>query len=147
MTPPLLPREEAIVRMQAYQDALEQALARGGPQYDAVFDKPPGRIIAHEIDANKVIERVNRFELELLGYREDQMVGRPVWEFIVMQEVAQRAMDKKLSGTVELKPFVRTFVRADSSPLPMVLLDRLRRDARGTIIGIRTVGMETPGGL
>ena len=147
MTPPLLPREEAIVRMQAYQDALEQALARGRPQYDAVFDKPPGRIIAHEIDANKVIERVNRFELELLGYREDQMVGRPVWEFIVMQEVAQRAMDKKLSGTVELKPFVRTFVRADSSPLPMVLLDRLRRDARGTIIGIRTVGMETPGGL
>jgi hypothetical protein len=71
------------------------------------------------------------------------MVGRPVWEFIVMQEVAQRAMDRKLSGTVELKPFVRTFLRADGSPVPMVLLDRHRKDVQGSIVGIRTVGMET----
>jgi PAS domain S-box-containing protein len=145
MASPMVPREEAIARMQAYQDALEQALGRSRNHYDALFDKPPGRILAHEIDMDKVVLRVSRFELELLGYREDQMVGRPVWEFTVMQEVAQRAMDKKLSGSVELKPFVRTFVRADGSPLPMILLDRHRKDAQGSIVGIRTVGMETPG--
>ena len=145
MSSAIVPREEAIARMQAYQDALEQALGRGESQYLALFDKPPGRIMAHEIDKDKVLLRVNRFELELLGYREDQMVGRPVWEFIVMQEVAQRAMDKKLSGTVELKPFVRTFLRADRSPLPMILLDHHRKDVRGSIVGIRTVGMETSG--
>ena len=145
MSSAIVPREEAIARMQAYQDALEQALGRGESPYRALFDKPPGRIMAHEIDRDKVILRVNPFELELLGYREEQMVGRPVWEFIVMQEVAQRAMDKKLSGTVELKPFVRTFLRADGSPVPMVLLDRHRKDVRGSIVGIRTVGMETSG--
>ena len=147
MAPPTLSREEAIARMQAYQDALAQAFKRGRAHYDELFANPPGRIAAHEIDASKVITRVNRVELELLGYREDQMVGKPVFDFIVMQEVAKRAVEKKLTDTGEVKPFVRSYVRADGSAIPMLIVDRHRKDATGRILGMRTVMMETPGGL
>jgi two-component system, NtrC family, sensor kinase len=140
-----LPREEAIARLQAYQDSLAQAFARGPAQYDALFDKPPGPIAAHEIDGNKLITRVNPFELQLLGYQREQMLGRPVFEFIVMQEVGKRAIDKKLAETGEIKPFVRSYVRADGSAITMVLVDRQRRDAAGRVLGMRTVMMETAG--
>lgn len=145
MPAPMLPREQAIAQMQAYQDALAEAFTKGPARYDELFDNPPGRIAAHEIDANKLITRVNRFELELLGYREEQMVGRPVFEFIVMQEVSKRAVEKKLTEAGEIKPFVRSYVRADGSAAPMLIVDRQRRDAGGRIIGMRTVMMETPG--
>lgn len=147
MAAPTLTREEAIARMQAYQDALAQAFARGRAHYDELFAKPPGRMAAHEIDANKVITRVNRVELELLGYREDQMVGKPVFDFIVMREGAKRAVEKKLTDAGEVKPFVRSYVRADGSAIPMLIVDRHRKDATGRILGMRTVMMETPGGL
>jgi PAS domain S-box-containing protein len=140
-----LPREEAIARMQAYQESLAQAFGRGAALYDALFDKPPGPIAAHEIDGSKVITRVNPFELELLGYRREQMLGRPVFEFIVMQEVGKRAIDKKLTETGEIKPFVRSYVRADGSAVPMLIVDRQRRDGAGRVLGMRTVMMETAG--
>jgi PAS domain S-box-containing protein len=87
---------------------------------------------------------VNPEELRLLGYRENQMVGRPGWEFVVMQGVSQRSIEKKLSGEKELKPFVRTFHRADGSGVALLVLDRLIRDATGKARGIRTALMLAP---
>jgi PAS domain S-box-containing protein len=142
-----LPRDEAIARMQAYQDALARAFSRDAAHYDALFDRPPGRIAAHEIDRDKRITRVNAVELELLGYRREQMVGRPVFEFIVMQDVGRRAIDKKLTESGEIRPFVRSYVRADGSPVTMLIVDRQRRDAAGQVIGMRTVMMETAASL
>jgi PAS domain S-box-containing protein len=142
-----LPREEAIARMRAYQEALAQAFARGPGFYDALFDRPPGRIAAHEIDANKVITRVNPFELELLGYRREQMVGRPVFEFSVMQDVSKRAIDRKLTEGGEIKPFVRSYLRADGTAIPMLIVDRQRTEASGRVLGMRTVMMETAAGI
>jgi two-component system, sensor histidine kinase and response regulator len=129
--------------MQAYQDALARASAAGPAAYDALFDRPPARIAAHEIDVQKRITRVNAVELEMLGYRAEQMLGRPVLDFVVMQEVARRAVDKKLTEAGEIKPFVRSYVRADGSAIPMLIVDRQRLDASGRIIGMRTVMMET----
>lgn len=83
-------------------------------------------------------------ELHLLGYRENQMVGRPGWEFVVMQGVSQRSIEKKLSGEKELKPFVRTFQKADGTGVALLVLDRLIRDAQGKARGIRTALMLAP---
>ena len=131
--------------MQAFQDALARAFASGAAAYDALFDRPPARIAAHEIDTRKLITRVNAVELEMLGYRAAQMVGRPVLDFVVMQEVAKRAVEKKLSEAGEIKPFIRSYIRADGSALPMLIVDRQRRDPTGRIIGMRTVMMDATG--
>jgi PAS domain S-box-containing protein len=128
--------------MEAYQDALARAFADGPAAYDALFERPPARIAAHEIDTAKRLTRVNAVELEMLGYRAEQMLGHAVVEFVVMQDVAKRAVDKKLTVAGEIKPFVRSYVRADGSAITMLIVDRRRLDPTGRVLGMRTVMME-----
>lgn len=135
----MLTREQALTTLTTYQDRLEEACGQGPEAYREAFSQPPGGVAAHEIDREMKITRVNPAELGRLGYREDEMLGQPAWQFIVMEGVSQRAIDKKLSGAVELKPFVRAFKRADGSAVTMLVLDRLIRDALGQVVGIRTV--------
>ena len=125
--------------LEAYQRRLEESGARGVSAYDQTFDNPPAGIGAHEIDANKIYRRVNQGELNILGYTRERMIGRPVLEFIVMTQTAERAMVKKMTGELELKPFVRTFIKADGSPVTLLLLDRLIRVRSGAVTGICTV--------
>jgi PAS domain S-box-containing protein len=99
-------------------------------------------VAVHELDDKAVITRVNGEELRMLGYSEEQLVGHHPWEFIVMNEVSQRAIGQKLSGTKELKPFVRTFRHASGAALTMLMLDRHRLDGQGRIIGLRTAFVE-----
>jgi PAS domain S-box-containing protein len=87
---------------------------------------------------------VNPEELRIFGYSEAQMLGKRATEFIVMQETAQRAIEQKVSGAKELKPFMRTFKRADGTPLPMILLDRHMKDKDGRVVGLRTVMTPAP---
>jgi len=131
-------REAAAVLLEAYQQQLDAALARGTQEYARAFDESPPGLGVHEIDAHKVYRRVGCGALAILGYRAEELLGRAVTEFIVMSETAQRAIDKKLTGACELKPFVRSFIRADGSSVTLLLLDRHLKDAQGRIVGIRT---------
>jgi PAS domain S-box-containing protein len=139
-----LTEEAAAARMAEYLEELERAEGEGAARFRDVFERAPAGIGVHELDTQGVITRVNGEELKILGYRVDEMVGRPSWEFAVMQGVSQRAVEKKLSGEKELKPFVRTFHRKDGSGVALLLLDRLVRDASGKARGIRTAVMLAP---
>ena len=110
-----------------------------------MFSNPPPGVGLHEIDKDRVIRRVNAVEPELLGYRAEDLVGRAVHDFIVMSEASQRAIEKKLSGEAALKPFVRTFRKSDGSAVAMALVDRILKDGRGAVIGIRTALMPIVG--
>jgi len=101
---------------------------------DLFFDAP---VAYHELDEHGVIMRVNRTELTMLGYREEEMVGRPVWEFVV-ENVSRNATAMKIAGQMPLEPFERTFRRKDGSTVSLLLHDRLIRDRDGVIGGIRT---------
>jgi PAS domain S-box-containing protein len=83
--------------------------------------------------------RANAGDLKLLGYTREEFVGKRVLDFIVMSETAQRSIGRKISGDLELKPFMRTFKRKDGSAVALVLLDRYLKDASGQVIGLRTV--------
>jgi PAS domain S-box-containing protein len=135
--------DAAVAALEAYQERLEKALRDGAKSYELAFRDSPSGIGVHEIDPEMKILRVNPEELRLFGYTEPQMLGRRATEFIVMQESAQRAIEQKVSGAKELKAFLRTFKRADGSPLTMILLDRLMKDKGGKVLGLRTV--MTPG--
>ena len=130
--------EEATAALTAYHDRLEQAAREGPLRFKQVFAVSPAGVGVHEIDTKMVVVRVNPEELRLLGYREDEMLGRPVHEVIVMQEAARRAIEQKLKGEKELRPFVRSFRRKDGSAVALMLMDRLLRDNKGAIVGIRT---------
>ncbi|MET0553815.1 MAG: PAS domain S-box protein [Vicinamibacteria bacterium] len=139
-----LTEEAAAARLAEYLEQLERAQGEGAARFRAAFENPPAGIGVHELDANGVITRVNGEELKILGYRLDEMVGREAWNFAVMQGVSQRAIEKKLTGDKELKPFVRTFHRKDGTGVALLLLDRLVRDASGKARGIRTAVMLAP---
>jgi len=131
---------EAIAHLESYQERLEAALKEGRAAYDRLFDEAPPGVGLHEIDLAKNVTRVNARELEMLGYRKDQVVGQHCSKFVVMHEASDRAATKKLSGE-GLKPFVRAFLRADGSSVTMALVERYLYDAKGVIVGIRTALM------
>ena len=138
-THPARKKEQVEPLLPGYQDALDRAAAEGLRLYEQVFDDAPPGVGAHEIDPEKVLRRVNRGSLALLGYDLEELLGRPVVQFIVMTESSGRAIDKKLTGLVELRPFVRTFVRKDGGSITLLLLDRHLKDVTGRIVGIRSV--------
>ena len=136
-----LSQEQMVAVLQAYQDRLSEAAQQGASRYDQVFAAPPPGVAVHEFDASGIIRRVNAVGLKVLGFEPAQMVGKPVWEFVVMQEASKQSVQKKLGGEKDIKPFVRTFRRADGSGVAMLLVDRRLQDAKGNPAGIRTAMM------
>lgn len=135
---PPLPKDEAIAVLNAFHDKMDAAAQEGPARFLEVFRNAPPGVGAHEIDEHMVITRVNPEELKLMRYTEDQMVGHPVLEFVVMKEAAQRAVDQKLKGSKELRPFVRSLTRGDGTAIPVVIVERYCRNREGKIAGIRT---------
>jgi PAS domain S-box-containing protein len=132
-------REEATAILTAYHDRMEAAEREGPQAVLEAFRSSPEGVGIHEIDDHMVVVRVNPEELRVLGYREDEMVGHPVFEFVVMQEASQRSVEQKLKGLKDLKPFVRSLKRKDGSALPVLIVERYRKDRQGKIVGIRTM--------
>jgi PAS domain-containing protein len=137
-------KDEAFARLETYQQRLDEAAAQGPVAYGRLFDNAPPGICLHEIDAQGTVRRVNPREVEVLGRPAEEMLGKPVWQFSVMVETAQRAVEKKLSGG-GLKPFVRTLTRADQTPVMVAMVERYLHDAKGEIAGIRTSFMPIRG--
>jgi PAS domain S-box-containing protein len=131
-------QDDLVARLQDYQDRLAEAERMGPSAFEALFRTPPRGVAVHEFDNSATIQRVNSEELRLLGYEERQVVGRRIWEFVVMEDVSRESVRKKLAGEKDIKPFVRTFRRADGSGVAMLLVDRRLYDAQGEMRGIRT---------
>jgi len=63
------------------QRRAERALQESETHYRELFDEAP--VAYHELDLENRITRVNATELNMLGYRLEEMVGRLVTDFIV----------------------------------------------------------------
>jgi len=137
-----LDQPTAIRVVNEYLDLLERMQGEGPLRFKEAFEKSPPGVGVHELDREMRVVRVSPEELRLLGYRAEDIVGRIVWEIIVMQDNARRAIEQKLKGERELKPFVRSFKKADGTAIPLLLADRHIRDARGEIVGLRTAMTE-----
>jgi PAS domain S-box-containing protein len=115
--------------------ARKQAQGESNTAFKDLFDDAP--IGYHELNADGRFTRVNRTELAMLGYREDEMLGHFPWEFVV-EKVSREAVASKLTGHVSRGAFERTLKRKDGSQLPVLIEDRLIRNNDGTVQGIRT---------
>ncbi|MBE3096048.1 MAG: diguanylate cyclase [Planctomycetes bacterium] len=136
-------KAQLIAEIKVLRQQLARAARPPGAQdeserkYRAIFDEAP--LGYHELDAEGRIVRVNRTELDMLGYASQEMVGRHVWEFIGEQQVSQQAVLAKLAGTRPPgRSSERTYRRKDGTPIPVTCEDRLIRDDEGRITGIRT---------
>jgi two-component system NtrC family sensor kinase len=116
----------------------ERALAESERKFRELYDEAPFGY--HEIDAEGVILTINRTECAMLGYRPEEMLGRPSYEFMAPEsrEVARRAIRAKVRGEQPLVPVERVFLRSDGRPLIVSIEDRLVRDAQGRGVGLRS---------
>jgi diguanylate cyclase len=114
---------------------LEQAAM---DRYRQLYEEAP--IAYQEMDTKGRIVSVNQAECSLLGYSEQEMIGRYGWEFITAedQEASRVGILAKLARTVELRPFVRECRLHDGRSVFVEVHERLVTGADGAVVGIRS---------
>lgn len=117
------------------QKNAERALREREAEFRGLFDDAP--VAYHELDTDNRITRVNKTELAMLGYTAEEMVGRPVWDFIV-EESAHDTIPVRLASELHLEATQRTFRRKDGSVVPVLMRHRLINDANGEVCGMRS---------
>jgi PAS domain S-box-containing protein len=108
----LLLEELAISASQVIQtDNAFNGLLKSQQRYKQLFHEAP--VGYHEINVHGKITRINKTELDMLGFSEKEMIGKPILDF-VDEKFARIILEKKLSK--ELPPgdgYERTFVCKD----------------------------------
>ena len=114
----------------------EGALSESEERFKELFDEAP--IGYHELDTEGRITRVNRTELEMLGYTSEEMLGKPVWEFLI-DEISPQMFAAKIAGTKPFQEgFERTYRRKDGTTFPALMEERLLLNKEGRTIGMRS---------
>src|ERR1035437_6804109 len=114
-----------------------EALVENEKRYRELFDNAP--VGYHELDINGLIIRINRTELDMLGYTEKEMIGQFIWKFVGDEDISQQRVLGKLKGII--LPAIgaeRVYRRKDLTTFPASVEEIILRDAKDNIIGIRT---------
>jgi two-component system, cell cycle sensor histidine kinase and response regulator CckA len=119
------------------QREAEEALRASEAKYRDLYEGAPVGYM--EYDSQGCITRVNRTELEMLGYGAEEMVGKPAWSFVTEKDEGQELIMAKLAGNKPpSKNLERTYVRKDGTTFPGLIEDAIFKDRNGRIIGIRS---------
>jgi PAS domain S-box-containing protein len=114
----------------------EEALRKSKQRFKELYDNAP--VGYFEYDTQGRITNVNRTELEILGYTFEEMIGQPVWKFVIEEEIARQQILAKLAGTMPpARGLERTYRRKDGTTFPGIVEDRFILDSEGKIKGIR----------
>ena len=126
-------QKEAAKRKQA-EDALQESQKR----YKELWDDAP--VAYHMLDTGGIIKQANQTEIDMLGYRRDEMVGKPIFEFILPEQrkEAEERFRLKLAGENVPKKNDRIYVKKDRSKMYVSIDDVLEYDGDGKLLGVRT---------
>jgi PAS domain S-box-containing protein len=116
----------------------EEALRESQERYKQLWNDAP--VAYHTLDATGMVLQVNQTEMEMLGYTTDEMVGKPIFAFILPEQrkEAEERFRLKLAGMHLPKQEDRIYVRKDSSKIYVSIDDRLEHDTDGRVVGVRT---------
>jgi len=119
------------------QKVTGETLIESERKFREIFDDAP--VGYHELDTEGRIVRVNRTELDMLGHTAEEMLGQPVWKFVVEEKTSHQAVLEKIIGVdSSLQPFERTYRRKDGTAVPVLIQDRILQEKGGKVIGIRS---------
>ncbi len=126
-------RREAEERKQT-----QRALSDSRQQYEELWNHAPAAY--HTLDTGGIIVRVNKTEAEMLGYEKEEMVGKPIFDFILpeQQEEAKERFKRKLAGEQVPKHDNRIYITKQGSEVYVSIDDKLERSSDGKIVGVRT---------
>ena len=117
------------------QKQFEQALLASEAQFRDLFDEAP--VAFHELDASGRLTRVNTTELLLLGYTPEEMIGRPVWDFIVEDDAAQ-AVALEIARESPVDSVQQTFRKKNGGRVPILVRSKAILDSQGRPCGLRS---------
>jgi len=122
--------------------AAESALRLNEERFRTLFEDAP--IAYHEIDCAGVVQRVNVAECRLLGFEADEILGRPIWEFVAAGERQQsaEAVRRKIAREQALAPFQRKYMRRDGGGLILEIHENPICDSAGKIVGLRSAMLD-----
>lgn len=117
---------------------LEQKLRASERHFQSWFHDAP--IACHEVDRDGILICVNQAECELFGFTEQEMVGRPIWEFMAPEdrEKTRAGLLPRIIDEQPLVPLEREYTRRDGSTVIMEIHQKRIRDEAGLPVGLRT---------
>jgi len=120
------------------RQSLEQKLRDSERHFQSWFQDAP--VACHEVDRNGVLLCVNQAECELLGFSAEEMVGRPIWDFMASEdrEKTRAGLLQRIADEQPLIPLEREYKRRDGSSVLMEIHQKRIRDAAGRPTGLRT---------
>jgi PAS domain S-box-containing protein len=120
------------------EGSMDVELREARQQFLSLFYDAP--VACHEIDRDGIVVRVNTAEGVLLGFAPSEMIGRPIWEFMALEEreSSSESVRRKLSGEQALTPVERKYTRRDGTILYLEIHPKLILSASGEIVGIRS---------
>ena len=131
-------RVQELDKYEEDRQRIHAALRESEKKYQQIYDETP--VGYHELDTKGRFTRVNRTELQMLGYSAGEMLGKPVWDFFEEEDTTRKVILAKLSGDVSFHDtFERTYRRKDGSTILVLVEDRVLRDKGNQIIGIRSM--------
>ena len=118
--------------------AVETALKESERRFRKLYDEAPFGY--HEIDGEGRIESINRTECEMLGYSREEMLGRPIFDFVApeFRAIARNAVREKAAGRLPLASIERPYVTKDGRRIIVSIEENYRLDRDGRIVGLRS---------
>lgn len=117
---------------------IEESLRRSEQKYKDLWNNAP--VSYHIVDKNGIIKDVNRTELKLLGYKRKEMIGKPIFDFIIssQRKQAYERFIQKIKGKKVEKFHDRIYLKKNGTPLYVSIYDVPERNEKGEIVGMRT---------
>jgi PAS domain S-box-containing protein len=122
----------------------DEGLRESEERFRELFELAP--VGYQELDAEGRFVRVNRALCDLLGYTEEELLGRAIWEFEWAHgepaEETRRKFLHKLATGETWRGVERVRVRKDGTLRTVWVEDRLVRDASGQVVGLRSAQVD-----
>ncbi|MEY5011852.1 MAG: hypothetical protein RLZZ253_2991, partial [Verrucomicrobiota bacterium] len=117
------------------QKRVESLLRDEEAKYRDLFLEAP--VAYHELGTDSRLTRVNTTELGMLGYTEAEMVGRSVWDFIVLED-KERADLEFAASELRMPVNQCLFLKKDGTTVPVLMRHKLIKDGNDQVCGMRS---------
>jgi len=119
----------------------EDSLRLSEKKYRDLYNNAPD--MYHTLNKDKIIIDCNETEAEMLGYRKEEIIGRPVTDFLTEESrlLTEQYFSELKKDTV-LKNMKRTFVRKDGTTFPAIINVYADFDENGQIITTRSIARD-----
>jgi PAS domain S-box-containing protein len=132
------------IEKEKQRNIIVEELEKSEERFREMFDNAP--MAYHELDDKGNIVKINSTELAMLGYKAEEIIGYPAWNFVFDREASHERVLNKLKGEGPLSNNNEfKLVRKDGSPIEVLAQDRLLRNDKGEVTGIRTILQDISG--